>query len=59
VAKFHHERATVNVANGVYTLQASMAALHANAKTARETDWVQIAALYTALRELSELTVDP
>jgi RNA polymerase sigma-70 factor (ECF subfamily) len=36
-------------AAGVYALQASIAALHANAKTAKETDWPQIAALYDAL----------
>jgi RNA polymerase sigma-70 factor (ECF subfamily) len=36
-------------AAGAYALQASIAALHANAKTARETDWPQIAALYDAL----------
>src|SRR5262249_20832507 len=34
---------------GVYTLQASIAALHANAKTAKETDWPQIAGLYDVL----------
>jgi RNA polymerase sigma-70 factor (ECF subfamily) len=33
-------------AAGVYALQASIAALHANAKTAKETDWPQIAGLY-------------
>jgi RNA polymerase sigma-70 factor, ECF subfamily len=36
-------------AAGVYALQASIAALHANPKTAKETDWPQIAALYDAL----------
>jgi RNA polymerase sigma-70 factor, ECF subfamily len=36
---------------GSYALQASIAALHANAKTAHETDWPQIAALYGALLE--------
>jgi RNA polymerase sigma-70 factor (ECF subfamily) len=36
-------------AAGVYALQASIAALHANAKTAKETDWPQIAGLYDAL----------
>jgi len=36
-------------AAGAYALQASIAALHANAKTAKETDWPQIAALYDAL----------
>ncbi len=33
----------------VYALQASIAALHANAKTAAETDWSQIAGLYEVL----------
>ncbi len=36
-------------AAGAYALQASIAALHANAKTAKDTDWAQIAALYDAL----------
>ena len=36
-------------AAGGYALQASIAALHANAKTAKDTDWPQIAALYDAL----------
>jgi len=36
-------------AAGAYALQASIAALHANAKTARDTDWAQIAALYDVL----------
>jgi RNA polymerase sigma-70 factor (ECF subfamily) len=36
-------------ANGAYALQASIAALHANAKTAKDTDWQQIAALYGIL----------
>src|SRR6266567_3472428 len=36
-------------AAGVYALQASIAALHANAKTAKDTDWPQIAALYDVL----------
>ena len=36
-------------ATGVYALQASIAALHANAKAAKDTDWPQIAALYDAL----------
>jgi RNA polymerase sigma-70 factor, ECF subfamily len=34
-----------------YTLQASIAACHARARTAEETDWVRIAALYTALAQ--------
>jgi RNA polymerase sigma-70 factor (ECF subfamily) len=34
---------------GPYTVQASIAALHANAKTAKDTDWKQIAGLYDVL----------
>jgi RNA polymerase sigma factor (sigma-70 family) len=34
---------------GTYTLQAQIAACHARARTADQTDWVRIAALYTAL----------
>jgi RNA polymerase sigma-70 factor, ECF subfamily len=36
-------------ATGVYALQASIAALHANAKTVKETDWPQITGLYDVL----------
>jgi RNA polymerase sigma-70 factor (ECF subfamily) len=36
-------------ATGPYTVQASIAALHANAKTAKETAWRQIAGLYDVL----------
>jgi RNA polymerase sigma-70 factor (ECF subfamily) len=36
-------------AKGPYALQAAIAALHAQAKTASETDWHQIAALYELL----------
>jgi RNA polymerase sigma-70 factor (ECF subfamily) len=43
------ESALRSGAVGVYALQASIAALHANAKTARDTDWPQIAALYDVL----------
>jgi RNA polymerase sigma-70 factor (ECF subfamily) len=43
------ERALRGGATGVYALQASISALHANAQTARETDWRQIAALYGVL----------
>ena len=43
------ERALRGGASGVYALQASISALHANAKTAQETDWRQIAALYSVL----------
>jgi RNA polymerase sigma factor (sigma-70 family) len=41
---------------GPYTLQAALAACHARANTAEETDWVRIAALYA---ELAELTPSP
>lgn len=37
---------------GPYQLQAAIAAVHAEAKTAEETDWNQIAALYQELRRL-------
>jgi RNA polymerase sigma factor (sigma-70 family) len=36
-------------ARGPYALQAALAACHARARTAGETDWVRIAALYAAL----------
>jgi RNA polymerase sigma-70 factor, ECF subfamily len=36
-------------AQGPYTLQAAIAACHARARTAAETDWTRIAALYGAL----------
>ncbi len=36
--------------NGPYALQAALAACHARARTAAETDWPKIAALYDALR---------
>lgn len=38
--------------SGPYTLQAAIAACHARARTAAETDWVRIAALYDALAGL-------
>jgi predicted RNA polymerase sigma factor len=40
-------------ARGPYTLQAAIAACHARARTAEETDWVRIAALYQALAQLN------
>ena len=39
-------------ARGPYTLQAAIAACHARARTAAETDWLRIASLYEALVEL-------
>src|SRR5467141_1411997 len=38
-------------ARGPYTLQAAIAACHATARTAQETDWPRIAALYEALAQ--------
>ena len=43
-------------ARGPYSLQAAIAACHARARTAEETDWVQIAAIYG---ELGRLTPSP
>ena len=44
-------------ASGGYALQASIAALHANAPTAKETDWPQIAALYELLARVNQSAV--
>ncbi len=44
-------------APGPYALQAAIAACHARARTAQETDWVQIAALYEALARLTPTPV--
>ncbi len=40
-------------ARGPYTLQAALAACHARARTAEETDWARIVGLYGALAELT------
>ena len=51
------ERAeSLSETRGSYTLQAAIAACHARARTAEETDWHRIAELY---RELAELTRSP
>lgn len=42
---------------GPYALQAAIAACHARARTAEETDWVRIVALYDALSELTRSPV--
>jgi RNA polymerase sigma factor (sigma-70 family) len=39
--------------DGPYALQAALAACHARARTAAETDWLRIAALYDRLRAVS------
>ncbi len=44
---------TLAGARGPYTLQAAIAACHARAVTAAETDWVRIAALYAALAQVT------
>lgn len=44
------ERALSSKRLGPYTLQAAIAAVHAEAVTAAETDWAQIVALYDLLR---------
>jgi RNA polymerase sigma factor (sigma-70 family) len=41
---------------GHYSLQAKIAACHARARTAEETDWVEVAALY---QQLAQLTPSP
>jgi RNA polymerase sigma-70 factor (ECF subfamily) len=43
----------VGGAPGPYALQAAIAACHARARTAAETDWTRIAALYGALAQLA------
>jgi hypothetical protein len=51
------ERALATRRFGAYTLQAAIAALHAEAKTAGETDWEQIVALYNALLRIEPTPV--
>lgn len=46
------DKAIRHRARGPYQVQAAIAALHARAKTADETDWAQIDLLYGALEEL-------
>ncbi|MGE0395944.1 MAG: RNA polymerase sigma factor [Kofleriaceae bacterium] len=47
-------RAEAATGAGAYVLQASIAACHARARTAAETDWTKIAALYQALVQLTQ-----
>lgn len=47
------ERALSSGGVGVYGVQAAIAAVHSGAKSAGETDWVQIVALYDALFSLN------
>ena len=47
------ERALLSGRAGNYQIQAAIAAVHAEAKTAQETDWPQIVGLYRALMRLN------
>jgi RNA polymerase sigma-70 factor (ECF subfamily) len=47
------ERALATRRFGAYTMQAAIAAVHANATTANETDWRQITTLYDSLHSLN------
>jgi RNA polymerase sigma-70 factor (ECF subfamily) len=47
------ERAELGGALGPYALQAAIAACHARARMAEETDWTRIAVLYDALAQLT------
>jgi RNA polymerase sigma factor (sigma-70 family) len=47
---------SLSSSHGSYTLQAEIAACHALARTAEETDWIRIAELY---RDLARLTPSP
>jgi RNA polymerase sigma-70 factor, ECF subfamily len=47
---------SLSSSHGSYTLQAEIAACHARARTAEETDWIRIAELY---RDLARLTPSP
>jgi RNA polymerase sigma factor (sigma-70 family) len=48
---------TLGPVRGRYTLQAAIAACHARARTAAETDWARIAALYAELAEVAPTPV--
>jgi RNA polymerase sigma-70 factor (ECF subfamily) len=51
------DRAMARDSTGPYQIQAAIAALHATAQSAAETDWVQIDYLYTALRRFRDGSV--
>ncbi|HET7909894.1 MAG TPA: RNA polymerase sigma factor [Nitrospira sp.] len=51
------ERALSSGLFGVYTLQAAIAAVHAGARNAADTDWSQIVALYDVLLRVSPSSV--
>jgi RNA polymerase sigma-70 factor (ECF subfamily) len=52
-AALEQARALAPVAQGPYVLQAEIAACHARARTAEETDWQQIVKLYEALARIA------
>ena len=49
----HRKGGALGGAPGPYALQAAIAACHARARTAAQTDWVRIAALYDALAQIA------
>jgi predicted RNA polymerase sigma factor len=51
LARAEERAAALGSALGPYALQAAIAACHARARTAAETDWIRIAALYDALAQ--------
>jgi len=53
LARADASAAAHGAARGPYALQAAIAACHARARTAAETDWARIAALYDALAALA------
>jgi RNA polymerase sigma factor (sigma-70 family) len=53
LAALEHAEKLGRGAFGPYTVQAAIAACHARARTAEETDWARIAGLYDALAQLT------
>ncbi|MFC7480616.1 hypothetical protein ACFQX7_11975 [Luedemannella flava] len=56
-ALLHAERLLASTTAGPYVLQAAIAACHAQARTAGQTDWGRIAALYDRLATLAPTPV--
>jgi len=53
LAAFERAQRLAGAAPGPYLLQAALAACHARARTAEETDWKRIVALYTVLGQVT------
>jgi RNA polymerase sigma-70 factor (ECF subfamily) len=53
LAALEQSRALAPAARGPYMLQAEIAACHARARTAEETDWARIVTLYEALAQIA------